>query len=580
MPTVPRYGQRQVLTSPLPAARKTAAETDLSTGAGLEFERARTGQRVGDLSAQLGGLAAGVAGDIITRERKRADEAVALESENALSRWETKRLYDPEGGALTRKGKDSFGLPEEVLSEFDRVAGDIAATLSSDAQREAFAKVRLRRQVGLDLELRRHVFREMQAYEQAELQQYLENAVSSAITHAMDPRRAQEDIGNAVARLKTFGPDFGMGPEQIDAATNDLLAKAHVGIIDRLLANDAVRAAEVYFEEAKDQIPGEELAAVEKALEEGGLRQQAQRTADEILAAGGTLTEQREKARALDDPKLRDEVMQRLEHEATVREREEREAHEDRLRDTYDLIEETQSLRALQGSPAWRQMSGGERSAARRYLEDVAAGIPTQTDLGTYYRLMQLAGTKPDTFAETNLMAERGRLDKTDFKQLSNLQLQIRNGERSAADRELDGFRTRNQILDDTLTQYGLETRASEQSEEERVAVAQLRRMLDRRVEAFEAASEGKRKASPTDVQSMLDELLSMKETVPGSWWAILRPFKYDIADRETALINMTVGDIPAADRKAIEEGLRRAHLPVSDALILDVYLEQRTRAK
>jgi hypothetical protein len=575
MPVVQTYGQRRVGSTPLPGVRRTAAETALSTGAGVERARAGTAQAFGSLAGQVSQIALDTRSQLIERETKRADEVALLDAENRLSTWEQQRLYDPEAGAFAQRGKNALGLPETIAQEYTDLAGEVEASLGTDRQREAFAKLRQRRGLDLDLSIRRHVFQQMQAYEGEELNAAISTSKDAAIANALDPRRVGEELTRAVTAIRTHGPRVGLGPEQIEKQISDVQTAVHVGVIDRLLATDNIRTAEVYFEETKGQISGDALARVEKALEEGGLRKAGQTKADEILAAGGTLTEQREKARAIDDPKLRDEVMGRIEHEANVRDRAEREAEENRLRTAYDLVDRYKDVKAIPPGQ-WSQLTGSARSALRHYAEALTQGVPIKTDLPTYYGLMQQAANEPDVFARRNLLEFRGKLDEQEFKQLAGLQLSIRSGETKAADKVLNGFRTTNSIVDDTLTLFGVDPNAKATTEEGK-SVAQLRRMLDRRVETH-ANLTGK---DPTneDVQRMLDELLSTSVTVKGSWWNIFpggKPFN----DTTRSILTLTVGDIPAAERKQVEDALRSAGRPVSDATILDLYIETQARLK
>lgn len=575
MPTVQRYGQRRVGSTALPAVRRTAFETPESRGAGVARERGRTAEAFGALAGQVGGMALDVRSKLIQQEQDRADEVALLEAENRMAAWENKRLYDPKSGAYVQRGKNALGLPEAIAQEFGEQAGAIEQGLTTDRQRDAFAKLRAQRGTNLDLGIRRHVFQQMQTWEGEELQASVANVRESAIANALDPARVQKELTRGISAIKTHGPRLGLGPEQVEKQIDDLRSAVHVGVIDRLLSNDKTRAAEVYFEEAKKQISGEQIARVEKALAEGTLRKKAQTSADKILAEGGTLTEQREKARAIEDAELRDAVMSRIEHEGNMREREKRDKEENRLRMAYNLLDRYQDVRAIPPGD-WSELSGAAKSSLRSYAEALTRGVPIETDWTTYYSLMQQAMDQPEAFARRNLLEVRGRLDDAEFKQLAEKQLAMRSGQGRKADEDLNGFRTTDAILRDTLTLYGIDPGAKATSEEGK-AIAQLRRMLDRRVLAH-AQLNGKQPDNE-DVQRMLDALLSESVTVKGSWWNIFpggQPFR----DETRSLLTFTVGDIPASERKLIEEALKGQGRPVSDAMVLDLYLETRARQK
>ena len=575
MPIVARYGDRKVRTEALPNARKSAAETPTSRGAGLEEARAQTGQAIAATGSRVAGIGLQLFSELQEQERRRADEVALLNAETRLAKWETARIYDPTKGALTVRGQEAFTLPEQINGEFDTLAGEIQKGLGTDRQRAAFERVKAQRSVSLDATIRRHVYGEMQRYEGQELQSLVENATSTAIANALDPRRVDEELTRAVAAIKTHAPRLGMGPEQIAKQVETVQSATHVGVIERLLANDKTKAAAVYFDEAKEQISGDAMARVEKALEEGGLRATSQQQADTILAAGGTLTEQRDKVKAIDDPKLRDLVEQRIEHEANVREKIDRDRDEATLTSAYNILDKTHDVRSIPVN-VWAQLPGNQRASLRAYAEHLVRGVPVQTDLPTYYAMIQQAGEDPETFVKQNLLNYRHKLDEPEFKQLASLQLSLRNGDRNRAEKDLAGFRTHSQILEDTLSLYGIDPKAKPGTPEDK-AIAQLRRMLDRRVEAFQETT-GK-KIGNDDVQQIMDGLLSTSVTVPGSWWNIF-PGGKSFSDTPQRLLDLTIQDVPASERSLIEQALRRAGRPVSDATVLDLFIETKSRTR
>lgn len=575
MAVVRRYEGRQQGLAPLPGARRRAAETGESLGANVAREKGRTFEVAAGVVGRVGEVALSERGRIIQEEREHADDVALLDAKNQLDRWETQRLYDPETGAFTKQGKDALTLPEDVDREYSEVAGEIEKTLSTDRQRAAFAKLRGDKGANLDLSIRRHVLKEMQAYEANELQATVTNSTDSAIANALDPRRVQVDLADAVSAIERHGPRLGLGPEQIEKQVADVRTRVHIGVIERLLATDNTRSAEVYFEEAKGQISGDAVAKVEKALAEGTLRKQAQEAADKILTKGGTLTEQREAARAIEDPKLRDEVMQRIEHEDTVRDRVERETAENNSQAAYNAVDQRGRISDI--PPAmWSELSGPTRASLRAYARAKAEGIPIQTDYATYYRLMDQAGTNPEAFAKLNLMEVRGKLDDVEFKQIVGLQLSVRSGDTKKAEKDLNTYRTTSQIVNATI---GLDP-GTKPSSPEAQAVTRIQTILDRQVLAAEQLT-GK-KVPASDIQGWLDQLLLTQiETTKGtgSNWSLF-PGGTSRDSVTKSLVDIRIADIPKAERTQVEEALRKRGRPVTDATILDLYIANKLRSQ
>lgn len=580
------YGQRKVQTAALPGVRRTAAETQASQGVGVFEAEARAALVKGQAAAGTANAAARLANqvgssveqvtDLIVAERRKADEVQSLANENQLSTWVNKRLYDPQTGALNVKGKDAMPVPEQVFRDFEAFAGEIERGLPNERQKLAFEQQRAQVALNLDGALKRHVFGEMQKYDATETQSAIANNVQAAITNANDPRMVGQSLTKALGAAAGYAKRNGVGPEVAAQQADAIKEQTHTGVIASLIAQDNTKAAAVYFEEVKNagQLKGEALTKIEKALAEGKARKIAQLEADKIIAAGGSLTSQREKARQIEDADVRDNVMQRIEHESAVQEKAERDRDVLTLRGAYNLID--QSGGDINSIPAtvWTSLEGAQRSALRSYANALAKGVPIETDLPTYYSLMQQAAKDPATFLNQNLLNYRAKLDETEFKQLAGLQLAMGQGDTKKVEKELGGFRTNNQILEDALAGYGLDPAAKPTTEGGK-AIAQLRRMLDVRVQTQEALT-GK-KPTNTDIQGMIDGILSQSTKVPGSWWNAF-PGGKPFFDQEKRLIDTAIEDVPADERRLVEQALKAKGRPISDATVLDLYLESQAR--
>lgn len=585
MPTVQRYGARKVATAAIPGVRKQAAETDISTGAGLAHAKGQAAALTADALGRLGGTAAnvglGIASDrlqVLEQEKKRATEVASLEWSNTFDKWENERLYGA-GGALSRKGRDAQGLPEEVGGEFDQVAGDMAARLVNDDQRRLFAKEQSQRRQNLDATIYRHVFREQQTYEAAELQAFQSNKVQAAVANSNDPRRVGLEVAAGEEKLRVSLPRQGLGPEAVEDQVRTFKTAALEGVIMQQLAEEKPAAARAYFEEAQDAGVGFDEKAITRitnALNVGKVRGAAQKQTAEILAAGGTLAEQRAKAKAIDDPDVQDAVLQRIEHEDGIRKAQDRQAEETLLTDAYSAVDKTADVDKL--PPATIAKLGAHLPALRAYADKRAKGESIETDWPTYYGSLQQAADDPAAFAKVNLYTLRGKLDDVEFKELAHLQLSLKSGDRKKADAALAGVLTNTQVIHSTLEQYGIDP-TPKTGTPEAAAVAQLQRMLSLRVEAAQQPDQnGKRKpVSDVEIQRTLDDLLSQSVKVPGSWWNFW-PGGKSVSDTTKPLIRSTYADVPAEARKTIEAKLQKRGLAVSEATILNIWLESQVK--
>jgi len=563
MPRVERYGGRKVATEALTGGRRTASETALSTGAGLAQAEAQRGEALAGVGQTVFRASRHIQ-EVQEQEKDWADRVALDEARVKLGKWGNRRLYDPQSGALTIRGKDAMPLPEQVSGEFNQVANEIEAGLSSDRQRALFQRIKAQEAEGLDGQLRRHVFTEMRAYEAGVVEATIDTSYESAVAHAPDPRLVQIDLNKAVATITGAAKSQGWSPEVVQAKVDKVQSAMMTGVINNLLAADKTELAKKYFRDNKDLIKGDALTKVQAALEEGTLRGEAQKKSDEILAVGGTLTQQREQARAIDDPQLRDQVMQRIEHEASVRAVADREQEEQTLTNAYNILDKTHDVRNI--PPAtWANLPGSARSALRGYAEHLARGTPVDTDLPTYYALMEQAATDPETFVAQNLLNYRHKLGEGEFKQFAQMQASLRTGDRKAAEKVLDDFRTEKGVIDETLSRAGLDPNPGKDDKDGRGQIARFHGLVADEVRRVQDIT--KRKVSNEEVEAIATRILGQQITTKGWFW-----------DTTKRAIEATVSDVPAADREQIVDALRRHGQPVTDDSVLDVWLKGRIR--
>lgn len=581
MPTV-RRGERTVDTTGLPRARFGATRSAESEGAFTEQAKGRAAaaealkstpryQGIAAIGGEAERMGAAIFRDLQEKERKAAHETAMLKASNGFSDWKNQYLYDPNTGALNKKGEAALPLPEEAKEQFEKLANELEKGMSTDEQRAAFQRLRGNEWQALDLQVRRHTFGEMQQYRQTELENHINNSSNAAVQSYADPKMVGLELNKAVTAIRTSGPSLGLGQEAIDAKVDAVQSKVHVGVINNLLADEKSAEAQAYYEATSGQINGELQDGVKKALEEGSVRASAQKHADQIEKEGGTLAQQLEKAKGL-PPKEREHVEQRLEHRAILREKAKRDAEEDVMREAYDTIDSTGDVANI--DPAtWSSFNGSTRSAMIAYSKQKAAGNEPETDWAQYYRLTDTAAQSPNDFARVNLLNYRPYLSDTEYKQLVGLQSSIKSGNREAAEKVQNPLLTHKQLIDNTLVEFGIDPDAKYDTPEGQ-AIAQLRRNLQQRVNLLQG---GGKEARTEDVQAELDAIISASHTTKGSWWNIFpggKPFR----DTTKRYIDYTISDVPAGDRKDIETALRANNEEVNDQAILRWYIDYQLR--
>jgi len=379
MPTVSRYGQRKVVTEALPGVRKSAAETATSMGAGLAEAQGRQAQAIGELGATVTHIATRQIAEMEAEERKRADDVAAMEYDTALGQWGNKRVYDPETGALTVKGKDAMVLPEQVLGEFDQIA-DAHEQGMNPRQLAQAKRIRAQHAQNLNGTLYRHTFREKQEYDAGVVQATVETAYESAVANASDPRRVGVELHKGITAIQLSAKPQGWSPEVVAKKVGDMQSATHTAVIERLLDDKLTMEARVYFEEKGAEITDPKARArVTDMLKVGQTKADGQKLADTISAEGGTLTEQLAKVKAQAEGDVRDDAQRRLEHLDAQRKASEREADESLLDTVYARLKQNggdlSSLTASEQVKLGRHLPG-----LTNFSQDLARGVPRKSD--------------------------------------------------------------------------------------------------------------------------------------------------------------------------------------------------------
>lgn len=553
MPRVP-MPEREVTTAPLPGVRLNAQTS------------ART------FGASLGSAVA----DIAEREIDKADQIAVLEADRRLVETETALLHDPKTGALNRRGRDAFAVPEEALGAFDAQVAAIEQGLRGDRQRLAFRRSATGRRLDLDRALQRHVAGEIKAYDSAQTDAYLSNELAAGIAAAGDADR----IALAGERLRAAVVDHaarnGLPPEWVQQKTGETQTKLHGGVIERLLATQQDRAAAAYYDAHKDSIVGTERARLEKALEVGSTRGESQRQADAILAQYPDRAAALTAAKAIAEPAVRDAVETRLRQAFADREQARAERERTLFRNAATAVERTGDTTQVAPS-VWAELEPAHRTALETRARQVREGVEPVTNYQRYYDLMGLASADETRhkFVQVDLMQYRGELSNRHFEELARLQGSLRTG--TKADEALDGYRTKKQIVDDSMRTIGLDPTVTDKTSKKKAEQVNLfRRRVDEEILALQAQT-GK-KATGQDVQTIVDNLL-IKGTVPGSGWLWDDSKRlYELKPGEA--IDIPADEIPPSERAKIEEALKRRNVAVTPANIAAAFRLKLQRQK
>jgi hypothetical protein len=549
MPTAPTY-KRQVTEQPLRGGliRTRVSPEDMGAGLGAAINR--------------------VANDYAEKEFEAADEIAVIAATNKLKQKSTEIMYDPKFGALSRRGRDAFDLPEIVMPVYDRIADEIASEMTTPRQKAAFARVQSAQRDNINLQVQRHVFQERTAYDKAETEGLVESSRGDAVHNYADPARVMQELQLQGATLMGYAKRNGLGPEQARKMVEQNRSKTLLDVIERAAAANNDKIAKVYFDEGKSFLVGDHQTKAAKLVEESSLRGDSQRVADQLLSdPDPDPFAIAEKIRDIKDPKLRDLVQNRVDAELQRREQRNQASREDQFMMSLNFIEQGGSFAALPASTVM-QLTHNQRAALRSYQKSVVAGESIETDWALYYSLKTEATTEATmgAFAKKDLMQYRHKLGDTEFKEMVGLQAGYRKGDARDQDK-INGYRTTKQIVDDSLASVGIDP-TPKHGKTEAQQVAKFRRTVDEFV--LQYSSQHGRPPPTKEVQQFVDNLL-VKGKVPGSgiFWDS-KKFAFELNPDERIAIKKA--DVPAHTVRKIEDALKRNNIPITDEKVIELY--------
>lgn len=286
MPRVPIYNERQVAPRPIGEQRLDESASPAAFGAGL----GRAAQQ-----------AAGVFADVQRVETEKAERVALSEAEDGLKVFENSAVFDAENGAFSKKGKDAFGLPGQVLPGFDETASRIERGLGSERLKLAFREVIRNRRSMVERELDRHELSERDRYYDEQAVASIALSVESAANYAGNAERVAREIVQQREVLADRAQRLGLSPQAAEQQRFTAESKTHQAVANALISRGSFNAASEYIvtnaprmadsdlESAQRRLLIEEERAFDRATRERKLTQDGASKEGDRLDAQGDL---------------------------------------------------------------------------------------------------------------------------------------------------------------------------------------------------------------------------------------------------------------------------------------------------
>ena len=378
---IPSY-QPQVRERAIPDVRAR----DAGVGQALESQ--------GDIAGAFGKAASSIAGtandiqskmDKLAKEqRDRADESWANDYKQKAIQKQNELLWnDKDGLYTTRRGELAIKGTDDVLSKYSSFFDELDATATSDKQKELARAIRQQKLVEAQELGMRHEAKEIAEVEKGRADAYVKTLKDDAVLNYMLPGKVEANIQESIATLNKYNSRAGVPYEQTKQKMLETVSETRKDVIDRMLANGQDQLAQGYYNNFKGQFTADHTVAIEKDLELASLRGKAQRSADTILSKSNDLEVARSYVKEIKDPKLRDEVDERIQKEFRIKENQENVNRENIYNEAAKLVESTKRYDSV--PPSMLNSLKPEHRKALMSLEKSLNGIhPPKDDLATW----------------------------------------------------------------------------------------------------------------------------------------------------------------------------------------------------
>lgn len=503
----------------------------------------------------------GAGQQLVEQEKKKADDVAATDAYAKTVALKNKLFWDPTDGAMTKSGKDAFGVVDEYGQKFKDGTDEIANGLSNDAQKAMYSQIQTREGNDLNDILQRHVFTESKKFQDDTVKAGVTAAQDDAVSNYQNPGKIADNIDLQKTIIMKNAAMNGWSPEQAQVAVEQAQSGTHRQVLERILANGDDEVASQYYKTIKDQMIGTDSIAVEKALDEGSIRGESQRTVNDMEARGLDFKSQIAEAKQISDPKLQDKVIERVKINQSLDDQARRDSDEKIALTAANLIDKGGSFDDLPPAQA-AQLSPAMRTSLQRYSQDTIEGKFVATDPQVYYQLRTML-EDPAQRAKAiqyNLLQNVNDIEGGQLKSLMDLQAGLKN-KNAATTKQLDGFQTDRDVVNGVLREANIPTKSGKNVS---LPAAQFYEQVDKAVIAQEQKT-GK-KANNDDLRKISTDLMTKVITDRGTFWDTTKR-KFELQPGENFEI-----DVPPTEAAKIKTKLQLRGIQPTDDNVMKIY--------
>ena len=253
----------------------------------LDTQVAEANVRLGNTVMQIGGQMMSDAEQKADQAQRDADGNAVFAARRKLDDWERENVFDPEAGAIAKKGEAAFELPKKLPAAFDAAAHKISGELTTERQRQAFREVSTSRRSQVGAFADRHALQQREIYGQGQFNAEIDSSINrtAMLVGAGDFSTAKAETQVAQQRTVRFLRSKGSSEEEIAQAVRGVSSKAGVMAVNSLLDLDRPGDAEKYLKDNAGSMSADDLIRAQGAVKKSLIARDSQVIAEEIYTA-------------------------------------------------------------------------------------------------------------------------------------------------------------------------------------------------------------------------------------------------------------------------------------------------------
>lgn len=231
---------------------------------------------------------------------READEQAINEARRKLNDWELQNVYDPEKGAMSKRGRDAFELPKTLTETYDAFAAELAKGLGSDRQKNVFNELAISRRQQIGEWASRYAGKERETFMEGQYQADLQSSQDRVALLANDPVKVSTELELAKQRILSYRSGKGRSPEEISQELRQFESKSHASALSALINSDDIAGAEKYLGQFGAKLELEDGFRFGQIIKKERETREALSVADEIVSRSGITRPVSEGDRLLD----------------------------------------------------------------------------------------------------------------------------------------------------------------------------------------------------------------------------------------------------------------------------------------